>query len=93
MVTPSNKNAELPGATVVEVAQLCPLRPVLHVLTTIDAGAFALALDALNNEGTASVQRLKPSILSVCFRIQAKGMDTTATDPSSLWKILVDGFL
>lgn len=94
MVTPSKENAQLPGATAIEVAQLCPLRPVLHVLITTDAAAFALALDALGHDGIASVSRVQPgAILSTCLQIQAKGMDSGAALDPKAWLQDLQAFL
>ena len=94
VVTPPEKNAKLPGATVIAAEQLCPLRFVNHVYITIDSAAFAIALDALNNNGIASVSRLSPKRLSVCPRIQAENMDLSqALDLEALFKDLVNGFM
>jgi hypothetical protein len=93
-VTPSEKNAKLPDAKVVSVGQLCPLRIVNHVDMTEDSAAFALALDALDHDGTASVTRLIPKILSVCTRKNAKGMDEApAFDLAATFQNLLDGFM
>ena len=94
MVTPSEENADLPDAKVVSVGQLCLLRPVNHVYMTVDSAAFALALDALDHDGIASVSRLLPKVLSVCTRIQAKSMEMApAFDLTALFKDLLDGFM
>jgi triacylglycerol lipase len=94
VVTPPEKNANLPGAKVVSVSQLCPLRPVNHLYITVDSAAFALALDALNNNGIASVSRLLPKIFSTCLRTEAEGMDMSqAFDLEALFKNLLDGFI
>jgi hypothetical protein len=94
VVTPPEKNANLPGAKVVQVSQLCPLRPVNHLYITVDSAAFALALDALNNNGIASVSRLLPKIFSTCLRTEAEGMDKSqAFDLEALFKNLLDGFM
>jgi triacylglycerol lipase len=94
VVTPSEKNADLPDAKVVSVGKLCPLRIVNHVYMTVDSAAFALALDALDHEGTASVSRLVPKVLSICARVQAKNMDPgQAFDLTALFKDFLDGFM
>lgn len=94
VVTPPEKNAALPDAKVVSVSQLCPLRPVNHIFMTVDSAAFALALDALDNGGTASVTRLLPRVLSICSRIQAEDMeDDTGNDLASLFRNFLDGFM
>jgi hypothetical protein len=92
VVTPPEQNANLPDAKVVSVGQLCPLRPVNHVYMTVDSAAFALA--ALDHDGIASVSRLLPKVLSVCTRIQAKGMDLVpAFDLTALFQDLLNGFM
>lgn len=94
VVTPPEKNANLPGATVVAPEQLCPLRFVSHIYTTIDSAVFAIALDALNNNGIASLSRLSPKKGSVCTRVQAEGMSLSqALDLEDLFKDLVNGFM
>lgn len=94
VVTPAQANAELPSAKTISVGQLCPLRPVNHVFMTVDSAAFALALDALDNDGTASVSRVLPRVLSICTRIQAEDMeDDPANDLSAFFKVLLDGFM
>jgi len=94
VVTPPEQNANLPDAKIVSVGQLCPLRPVNHVYMTVDSAAFALALDALDHDGIASVSRLLPRVLSVCTRIQAKGMDLApAFDLTALFQDLLNGFM
>ena len=94
VVTPPERNAKLPGAFVVAAEQLCPLRLVSHIYTTIDSAVFALALDALNNNGIASLSRLSPKKLSVCTRIQAEGMDLAqALDLKELFEDLVKGVM
>lgn len=61
---------------------------------TTDSAAFALALDALNHDGTASVTRLLPSVLSICTRLQAEDMDNSMGDDlASLFKNFLDGFM
>lgn len=73
---------------------LCPLRVVDHVLMTIDAAGFGLALDALNNGGTASLSRVQKSFLSTCLRVTAKNMKiTVAAQLEADWDDLIDGFL
>nr|OQO17198.1 hypothetical protein B0A51_15163 [Rachicladosporium sp. CCFEE 5018] len=80
VVVPSAPNAALPGAKVLAIQQLCPLRITDHVFMTIDAAAFAFALDALNHGGTASLTRTLPSALTACFRVEAKGMQVSITN-------------
>jgi triacylglycerol lipase len=80
VVSPPQANAGLPGATVVSVQQLCPARLATHVTMTMDAAAFALALDALQHGGTADLNRVRSQVLSVCFRIAAKDMKLSVAD-------------
>lgn len=73
---------------------LCPLRLTNHVTVTIDSAAYALALDALNNNGVASLSRVRKNMLSICLRVTAKGMQVSlAKDLQSLLENLVKGFL
>ena len=94
VVTPAQNNAQLPSATVLSVQGLCPLRITTHVQMPIDAAAYAIALDALNNGGTASLSRVKKNSLSACLHVAATNMDLTiAAQIGSSIKDLVDGFL
>lgn len=94
VVVPPQNNAQLPGATVVSVQSLCPLRPDTHVTMTISAASYALALDALNNKGVASLSRVRKSIFSTCLRVTAKGMNPDlSTNIKELLENLVKGFL
>lgn len=94
VVVPPQDNAQLPGATVVSVQSLCPLRPDTHVTMTISAASYALALDALNNKGIASLARVRKSIFSTCLRVTAKGMNPDLpTNIKELLENLVKGFL
>ncbi|PPJ56173.1 hypothetical protein CBER1_09085 [Cercospora berteroae] len=91
VVAPFKKNAQLPGATVVSVQDRCLLRPVLHFTMTIDAAAFALALDALNNGGKVKVSRAS---WTTCFQTTAKGMnDNIGSTLQDYTNSLVDGLL
>jgi len=74
VVTPADDNAQLPSAKVISVQQLCPLRLTNHLTMTIDAAAFAIALDALKHDGAASIARVLPKALGTCLRVNAKGM-------------------
>lgn len=61
---------------------------------TISSAAYALALDALNNNGVASLSRVRKNMLSICLRITAKGMHVSlAKDLQSLLENLVKGIL
>ena len=93
-MTPAQTNAELPSAKVISVGQLCPLRLVNHVFMTTDSAAFALALDALDHDGTASVSRVIPRVLSICTQVQAEDMeDDPANDFSAFFQDFLDGFV
>lgn len=61
---------------------------------TISSAAYALALDALNNNGVASMSRVRRNMFSICFRVAAKGMNASLIkDLESLLENLVKGFL
>lgn len=76
---PPQPNAELPGGNPIAVQDLCPGRITDHVTMLIDPAGFALALDALNNGGTASLDRVKGAQtgLGVCGELVAANMDPT----------------
>lgn len=94
VVAPFEENASLPGATVISVQDLCPLRPTTHITMTISSPVFSLALDALNNGGVASLSRVRKNAFSICLRVNAKGMNNSiATDIGKDITELVDGFL
>lgn len=77
IINPAKGNAQLPGATVVAVQSLCPLRGTTHPAMTIDSAAFALALDALKHGGKASVLRVLPRAIGICLRITGKDMEVS----------------
>lgn len=61
---------------------------------TISSAAYALALDALNHDGVASLSRVRKNMLSICLRVTAKGMQVSlAKDLQSLLENLVKGFM
>jgi pimeloyl-ACP methyl ester carboxylesterase len=94
VVAPFAANARLPGATVLAVQSLCPLRPEYHVTMTISAAVWAIALDALRHGGTADLGRVLPTALGSCLRVAAKNMNSNiAKDLGSLFTNLIDGFL
>jgi triacylglycerol lipase len=94
VVVPSDINANLPSAKVVSVQQLCPLKVVEHAFITIDSAGFAIALDALNHDGIASITRVLPQIFSVCFRVNAQGMNVdVANQLEALFNDLVHGIM
>jgi triacylglycerol lipase len=61
-VTPQRPAATLRGASNVSVQQLCPGRYVDHASMAFDAAAFAIAVDALDHEGPAKLNRIDRSI-------------------------------
>lgn len=77
IVNPPKQNAQLPGATVVAVQSLCPLRGTTHPAMTVDSAAFELALDALNHGGKSSVMRLLPRAIGICLRVTAKDVEVS----------------
>lgn len=94
VVTPAKKNAQLPSATVISVQQLCPLRLTNHVTMTIDAAAFAIALDALDNGGTASLSRVQKQVLETCVRVTGEDMNIdVATQIENSLTEVIDGFM
>ncbi|WPG97606.1 Hypothetical protein R9X50_00038500 [Acrodontium crateriforme] len=93
IVTPIQSNARLPGATVIQLQDLCILRPTNHIFMTIDSAAYAIALDALNNNGNANVNRIK-NRFSICLRIDAPHMDLdVAEEITDLFKEFTEGFV
>lgn len=94
VVLPPQSNAQVPSGTAISVQSLCPLRVVTHPFMTVDAAAYALALDALNHGGKGSVSRTKSSGWSNCLRVTAPNMSATvAANLADLWDSLVDGLL
>ena len=94
VVTPPQKNAALPSATVVSIQDLCPGRLTNHIFMTTDAAAYALVLDALKHAGKASLLRVLPKTLDVCFRLNAKHMDVNlANELEGFFNDVVDGFM
>ncbi len=96
IVMPPQENAQLPGAAVMSVQALCPGRLTTHPQMTIDAAAFALALDALKHDGKASVSRTRSDILGTigtCLRITAPNMNVdVAKEVADGINDVVDGF-
>ena len=94
VVTPPEENAQLPSATVMSVQDLCPGRLVDHVFMTIDRAGFALALDALNHGGVASLSRARESFLSTCLGVAAPHAEiSVATSLQALLNDVIDGFM
>lgn len=61
---------------------------------TIDAAAFAIALDALKHDGTASIARVLPKALGTCLRVNAKGMQLNLVNQlSATFDDLINGLL
>lgn len=94
VVAPYQENAQLPGATVIQVQDLCPLRLTTHVTMTVSSPVFSLALDALQHDGLASLSRVRKDALGICLRVNAEGMSSDViTDLGKDLTELVDGFL
>lgn len=94
VVNPPQQNAQLPSATVLSVQDLCPGRIVTHVQMPVDAAAYALALNALNHGGKASLGQVQANSWESCFEITAPHMSSSiATSLEDVYKDLVDGFL
>lgn len=61
---------------------------------TIDASAFAIALDALQHDGTVSIARVLPKALGTCLRVNAKGMQLgLVNELKATFDDLVDGLM
>lgn len=75
VVIPSFQNSRLSDASIIAAQDLCPGRAVGHLLMTHDAAGFAIALDALQNQGRADVTRIDRG--KVCLELIAPGMDPT----------------
>jgi hypothetical protein len=94
VVNPPEENAQLPGAVVYSVQDLCPARLTSHILMTVDAVGYAFALDALNNGGRASHSRVVKNSWTSCFKVVASNMDVlVAKSLTALFDDLVDGFM
>ncbi|KAF2771874.1 alpha/beta-hydrolase [Teratosphaeria nubilosa] len=94
VVSPPEENAALPDATSYSIQELCPLRLAIHTQMTTDAAAFALALDALQNGGTASISRVRENSLEICLEVAAPDMnEDVAADLAADFDALIDGFL
>jgi hypothetical protein len=72
LIWPSPDATTLPGATNVTLQEVCPGRFAGHLDMLSDPAAHALAMDALNHAGTASVARVDTS---VCSRSAFEGAD------------------
>lgn len=61
---------------------------------TFSSAAYSLALDALNNDGEASLSRVRGDEWDTCFRIAAKHMHLSLIeDVAALLDNLIEGFL
>ena len=94
VVNPPQENAQLPSAMVLSVQDLCPGRLTNHIFMVIDRAGFALALDALNHGGKASLSRVRSDFLNTCLGIAGPDMKVSvATSLQSLFNDLVDGIM
>jgi triacylglycerol lipase len=75
VVTPAPQAALLQDARNVVIQDLCPARPIDHLLLAADAVAFALALDALTHPGPADPSRFDPA---TCLQTIIPGADLAA---------------
>lgn len=70
------------------------MRPDNHVTMTFSSAAYSLALDALNNDGKASLSRVQNDWWTICLRVTAKSMKLSLIqDSASLLENLVAGFI
>lgn len=91
VVMPPEENAQLPGAVVYSVQDVCPGRLTNHITMTIDAVAYAFALDALSHGGRASQSRVH---WTNCFKIAAPNMNVSVVKSlTALFDDLLDGFM
>ena len=94
IVNPPEHNAQLPGAVVNSVQDLCPGRIVSHIFMTIDAAAYAFAIDALNNGGSASLSRVRSNSWTSCLKLNAPNTNVSvAKSLSSSFNDLIGGFM
>ena len=94
VVTPPEENAQLPGASILSVQDLCPARVTSHITMTVDAAGYALALDALNHGGQGSVSRVRSHSWNNCLRVVAPHMNVSVIQSlKDLWNDLLGGFM
>lgn len=94
VVTPPQDNAQLSGATTVSLQDLCPLRPTTHISMTTDAAAYALAVDALNHGGKASLSRVRSENWFSCLKVSAPHMNPSLLSSiKDSFEEVVDGFM
>lgn len=61
---------------------------------TFSAAAYSLALDALNNDGIASLSRVRKDWFSICLAVTAPGMQLDIIgDAAALIENLIEGFI
>lgn len=61
---------------------------------TFSSAAYSLALDALNNDGIASVSRIRKDWWTICLRVTALNMHLSLIeDSAALLDNLIEGFL
>ena len=82
LVNPPEENAQLPGAVVHSIQELCPEATPNHSTMLINAGVYAMVQDALNHGGHVSLDRLRESIddsdYNPCDADVAPGMKPSA---------------
>ena len=94
VIMPPEENAQLPGAVVFSVQDLCPARLTNHITMTIDSVGFAFAMDALKNGGRASLSRVRASSWTGCFRVTAPHMSVSVVASlKALFDDLLNGFM
>lgn len=94
VVEPPEENAQLPGAITYSVQNLCPGRITTHIQMTIDAAAYAFAIDALNHGGRASLSRVQSNSWTSCFQVAATDMNiSVAKSLLAVFDAVVDGFM
>lgn len=97
IVNPPQANALLPGASSMSVQDLCPGRLTTHTQMTVDAAAYALALDALTHGGIGSVSRAEANFfgtIGTCLRVTAPGMSiSVAQEINNSINSVIQGFM
>ena len=73
--TGAHPTSALKGATNVLIQDVCPGREVTHIGTALDSVTWAVAVDAIANDGPAKVSRLPADVCSHPF---APGLDESA---------------
>jgi len=75
IVFPQPLASTLPGASNIQLQNICPLRTTEHGLMLADAVGYALVLDALRHDGGAVASRISPLL---CLQQTLPGADMTA---------------